>query len=61
MAFFNAADGSYINAVDVGALPDMLTFTPDGTKVLVANEASQMRTIPMTQKVLSLKSMMAIA
>ncbi len=24
--------------VTVGALPDMLTFTPDGTKVLVANE-----------------------
>lgn len=38
VAFFNATDGSYINAVDVGALPDMLTFTPDGTKVLVANE-----------------------
>ena len=38
VAFFNAGDGSFINAVDVGALPDMLTFTPDGTKVLVANE-----------------------
>jgi hypothetical protein len=38
VAFFNAANGSFINAVDVGALPDMLTFTPDGTKVLVANE-----------------------
>jgi hypothetical protein len=38
VAFFNANDGSYINAVDVGALPDMLTFTPDGMKVLVANE-----------------------
>ncbi|WP_156481709.1 choice-of-anchor I family protein [Anabaena sp. 4-3] len=38
VAFFNAADGNYISAVDVGALPDMLTFTPDGTKILVANE-----------------------
>ncbi|MFN9600746.1 MAG: choice-of-anchor I family protein [Dolichospermum sp.] len=38
VAFFNAGNGSLINAVDVGALPDMLTFTPDGTKVLVANE-----------------------
>jgi uncharacterized repeat protein (TIGR01451 family) len=38
VAFFNAADGSFINAVGAGALPDMLTFTPDGTKVLVANE-----------------------
>jgi uncharacterized protein len=38
VAFFNAADSSYVNAVDVGVLPDMLTFTPDGTKVLVANE-----------------------
>jgi uncharacterized protein len=38
VAFFNATNGSFISAVDVGALPDMLTFTPDGTKVLVANE-----------------------
>jgi len=38
VAFFNAADGSFLNAVEVGYLPDMLTFTPDGTKVLTANE-----------------------
>jgi len=36
--FFNAADGSYIRTVNVGYLPDMVTFTPDGTKVLTANE-----------------------
>jgi hypothetical protein len=24
--------------VEVGYLPDMLTFTPDGSKILVANE-----------------------
>jgi DNA-binding beta-propeller fold protein YncE len=30
--------GTFIKAVAVGALPDMLIFTPDGTKVLVANE-----------------------
>jgi DNA-binding beta-propeller fold protein YncE len=29
-----------INTVEVGALPDMLTFTPDGTRLLVANEAT---------------------
>jgi predicted extracellular nuclease len=39
VAFFNAADGAFITAVEVGALPDMLTFTPDGSRVLVANEA----------------------
>jgi 3-phytase len=38
VSFYNAATGAFINAVTVGALPDMLTFTPDGTKVLVANE-----------------------
>ena len=30
--------GSFIKAVAAGALPDMLTFSPDGSKVLVANE-----------------------
>tara|TARA_R110002126_G_scaffold43555_24_gene124964 strand:- start:3097 stop:4947 length:1851 start_codon:yes stop_codon:yes gene_type:complete len=30
--------GSFVKAVAVDALPDMLTFTPDGSMVLVANE-----------------------
>ncbi len=37
VAFYNT-DGVLITSVTVGPLPDMLTFTPDGTKVLVANE-----------------------
>jgi DNA-binding beta-propeller fold protein YncE len=37
VVFFDT-DGAFINDVEVGALPDMLTFTNDGTKVLVANE-----------------------
>ncbi|BAY80682.1 alkaline phosphatase [Calothrix parasitica NIES-267] len=37
VAFYNT-DGTFIKSVTVGALPDMLTFTPDGTKVIVANE-----------------------
>lgn len=35
--FFNA-DGNLLGNVTVGALPDMLTFTPDGQSLLVANE-----------------------
>ncbi|MBT9312377.1 choice-of-anchor I family protein [Leptothoe kymatousa] len=37
VAFFDAS-GNFQSKFDVGALPDMLTFTPDGAKVLVANE-----------------------
>lgn len=37
VVFFDM-NGNYINQVTVGALPDMLTFTPDGNKVVVANE-----------------------
>ncbi|MHC4877098.1 MAG: choice-of-anchor I family protein [Planctomycetota bacterium] len=36
--FYNAADGAFQGSVTVGALPDMVTFTPDGNQVLVANE-----------------------
>lgn len=31
-------DGRLVASYTVGALPDMLTFTPDGTRILVANE-----------------------
>ncbi|MCX9158016.1 choice-of-anchor I family protein [Niveibacterium sp. 24ML] len=34
------SSGFYPNTVTVGALPDMLTFTKDGSKLLVANEAT---------------------
>lgn len=39
VAFFNAKDLSFISQVEVGALPDMLTFSPDGSMLVVANEA----------------------
>lgn len=38
VAFYQASDSAFLSAVEVGALPDMLTFTPDGAKVVVANE-----------------------
>ncbi len=37
VVFFDT-NGSYLNDVTVGVLPDMLTFTPDGAKILTANE-----------------------
>lgn len=36
--FFNAATGALMADVTVGALPDMITFTPNGDMVLTANE-----------------------
>ncbi|MFM7079364.1 MAG: choice-of-anchor I family protein [Bacteroidota bacterium] len=35
--FFDAS-GNYLNQLTVGALPDMLTFTPNGSKLVVACE-----------------------
>lgn len=38
VAFYDTDTLSLLNTVEVGALPDMVTFTPDGKTVLVANE-----------------------
>src|SRR5262245_27320183 len=38
VALFDAAGGLQ-STIEVGVLPDQLTFTPDGSKILVANEA----------------------
>lgn len=38
VVFYNSTDLGKVGDVQVGALPDMVTFTRDGMKVLVANE-----------------------
>lgn len=38
VAFYEAASLRLLSHVQVGAQPDMITFTPDGLKVLTANE-----------------------
>ncbi len=38
VVFYDSSDLSKVGEVTVGALPDMVTFTLDGQKVLVANE-----------------------
>lgn len=35
---FYQTDGTFLSAVEAGALPDMVAFTPDGNTALVANE-----------------------
>ena len=37
VVFFNS-NGTYLNEVGVGAMPDMITFNTSGTKVITANE-----------------------
>jgi 2',3'-cyclic-nucleotide 2'-phosphodiesterase / 3'-nucleotidase / 5'-nucleotidase len=37
-AVFFDTNGTFLNQVTVGSLPDMITFTPDGSRVLTANE-----------------------
>ncbi|WP_083561151.1 choice-of-anchor I family protein [Oceanococcus atlanticus] len=38
VAFYSATDFSFIASYEVGALPDAVTFAPDGMTALVANE-----------------------
>jgi DNA-binding beta-propeller fold protein YncE len=38
IAFYDTGDLAFLGAATVGALPDMVTFSPDGRYVLVANE-----------------------
>lgn len=34
-----STSGTFLNSILVGAIPDMVTFTPDGTRIVVCNEA----------------------
>ncbi len=45
VALYDAKNLSFISAVDVGTLPDMLAFSPDGSSILVANEGEQVRVV----------------
>jgi len=38
IGFYNSADCSFIKKVDAGALPDMVTFSPNGKYAVAANE-----------------------
>jgi len=38
LVFFDLPDGSILRVVEVGFHPESVTFTPDGTRVIVANE-----------------------
>lgn len=38
VAFYSTTTGVYIHSVNVGYLPDMVVFSPDGNKVLTADE-----------------------
>jgi len=38
VVFYNSTDLNKVGEVEVGALPDMVTFTREGSKLIVANE-----------------------
>jgi len=38
VVFYDSTTLDVLNSITVGVLPDMVTFTPDGTKVITANE-----------------------
>ncbi|MEO0475354.1 MAG: choice-of-anchor I family protein [Planctomycetota bacterium] len=38
LVLFNTGTGAVINRITTGFNPDMVTFTPDGAKILIANE-----------------------
>lgn len=48
IAIFNKSDGSIIKTLDVGYHPDSVTITPDGTKLIIANEAEYGSTVSAT-------------
>nr|WP_249665268.1 hypothetical protein [Mucilaginibacter sp. Bleaf8] len=43
IAVFKTSDYSEIKVINVGALPDMVTFSPDGKYILTANEGEYRR------------------
>lgn len=43
--FFQLSTGTVLNSVDVGYHPDSVTMTPDGTRVVVANEGEFISTV----------------
>lgn len=50
LAFFNTSTGAILNSVDIGFHPDAVTFSPDGSKILVANEAEFNGTTGLNQR-----------
>ena len=48
IAFFDLSSGSILKTLDVGYHPDSVTMTPDGTKLLVANEGEYVAAVEST-------------
>ena len=48
IAFFDLSSGSILKTLDVGYHPDSVSMTPDGTKLLVANEGEYVAAVEST-------------
>jgi hypothetical protein len=60
IAFFDVSTGNVLGSVDVGYHPDAVRFTPDGSKIVVANEGEYVASGPQSAGSVSIVNLSGI-